>query len=599
MRVPSGLRTRAAAGAGAALLITMYGGLLRLDAFVGKYGPLDRPAWARVITHDVASLATRVRPSGIMWGREARPYVGGDPINYLAYAREMTAFYQPHVREPVFLAVTRGALWALDDQDSAVSLASAAGSMLAIFAVYLLGAAMISPLGGLGCALLLAIEYETITWSVDGWRDDTFMAFTILAAWAIVRLRQQPTFGRAAAAGLIGAAACLTRITAISFVLPGLVWLVLDGPWPAARARARHALTALAVLGVAVGPYLVSCWIATGDPLLAINYHTSYYRFAEGLPIGEPMSALEYLRMKFAAHPVATIDIGTRGLFIEPFTTKWHGYGAWIEGLGHALRFAAAAGLAAWLFSAAGRLLLVIVITSLLPYAFTWNLGGGSEWRFTMHVYPFFIVAAMYAVAGAWRAIAALVRDRSVLRREALVPVLRRVAAVLAAATAAAALYVALPWLVTLEAIRKGDSTSIETGDRDRIFYRSGWTPPHHESITYRVSRGERAVVRLPLPEKRAYDLVIRMDPVTPASEQRVIVLLNRQLIGTVRLGWNPERVGSYRITLPASMVSKGSNELTFAPEVLTPASEAGPQFDWIDPAERIGIRLWYVRVLP
>jgi hypothetical protein len=34
-------------------------------------------------------------------------------------------------------------------------------------------------------------------------------------------------------------------------------------------------------------------------------------------------------------------------------------------------------------------------------------------------------------------------------------------------------------------------------------------------------------------------------------------------------------------------------------PETLVRASLAGPRFAWLDPADSIGIRLWYVRVLP
>src|SRR5215813_614121 len=102
----------------ALLLILSYGALLRLDAFTGKYGSLDHPAWARLATHQVAALARSVRPSAIAWYREPRPYVGGDPINYLNYARQMTSFYQAHVREPIFLAATRLGLWALGGQDS-------------------------------------------------------------------------------------------------------------------------------------------------------------------------------------------------------------------------------------------------------------------------------------------------------------------------------------------------------------------------------------------------------------------------------------------------------------------------------------------------
>src|SRR4029078_18285 len=138
----------------AALLITCYCALLRLAAFTQKYGTFDHPAWARVMTRDVAPLARSLRPSRIRFGVERNPYVGGDPISYLQYSREMTAFYQPHVREPLFLATTRASLWALDGQDAAVSLASALRSLLAIFGTYLLGAAVVSRGAGLAAAAL-------------------------------------------------------------------------------------------------------------------------------------------------------------------------------------------------------------------------------------------------------------------------------------------------------------------------------------------------------------------------------------------------------------------------------------------------------------
>ena len=118
----------------------------------------------------------------------------------------MTSFYQPHVREPVFLALTHAGLWALDDQDYGVSLASLVGSTLAIFATYLVGAALLSPLTGLLAALLTAIEFEMIAWAPDGWRDDTFTATILFAAWALLRLRARPSFGNALLAG--GLAPC-------------------------------------------------------------------------------------------------------------------------------------------------------------------------------------------------------------------------------------------------------------------------------------------------------------------------------------------------------------------------------------------------------
>jgi hypothetical protein len=584
----------------AALAITAFGGLLRLDAFVGKYGTLDRPAWARVMTQDVAPLARAVRPGAIAWNRESRPYVGGDPINYLAYAREMRTFYQPHVREPVFLATTRLGLWALDDQDAGLSLASAAGSMLAIFATYLLGAALISPAGGLACAAILAIEYEAIIWSVDGWRDDTFMALSVLAAWAIVLLRSRVSFGRALLVGVAGGLVCLTRITAIAFLLPALVWLVVDGPRQDWRVRARHGALAFAIMAAIVAPYLISCAIASGDPLLAVNYHTTYYRFAEGLPTDAPMGALDYIAGKFARSPVATADTAAVGLFVHPFMSKWNGLRVWAPHLDTVLRAAAAAGLLAWFFTGAGRLLLVIVVTSLLPYAFTWNVGGGSEWRFTMHVYAFYIVAAVHAMAVAGRAAVAVARDRSPSGVRAALPGAWGIAAVLALASLGAAAYVALPWFVVKEAIARGEATSVEAGGRDWIFFGGGWTRPRAAgNVTARVSTAERATIWLPLPATRSYDIVVRLDPVVHEEGQRVTVLLNNQLVGRLRMTWDPQRVGSYRLPLPASIVRAGRNELTLVPEFSVAAGAGGPAFEWIAPETTVGVRLWYVRVSP
>jgi hypothetical protein len=121
----------------------------------------------------------------------------------------------------------------------------------------------------------------------------------------------------------------------------------------------------------------------------------------------------------------------------------------------------------------------------------------------------------------------------------------------------------------------------------------------HLENIVVRVSRSERPVVRLPLPVKRPYDLVLRIDPITVSSPERVDVLFNRHLVGRLRLSWNPERVGSYRLTLREDIVNVGSNELIIIPSTMTPVGSAGPRFAWLDPADRIGVRLWYVRILP
>jgi 4-amino-4-deoxy-L-arabinose transferase-like glycosyltransferase len=585
------------ASVGLALVITAYGGLLRLDALVQRYGAVDHPAWASLLTRGASRWAAPVKPSAHQWRPIANPYVGGDPINYLRFAREMRTFYQPHVREPVFLATTRGFLWLLADQDVAVSFASAAASTLAIFLTYLLTAAIVSPAAGLVAALLMATEYELITWGIDGWRDDTFMAALVFAAWACVRLHRQPSFGTALLAGAAAGIACLTRITALSFVLPALLLVGVDAPRVEWRHRLKMTGLAALICGAVVVPFLVSSAIATGDPFYAINYHTVYYRFGEGLPAEQPVSAAAYLSEKFASHPVRVIDTVLVGLFVQPFVTRFHGYEGYAPHIGAAVAWLSAAGLLLLPFVPAGRMLLVILFTSLVPYAFTWNVASGGEWRFTMHAYPLYIAAALFAVDCARRMARALWRHRGRLTAPSRPAAIGGVVVAMVAALLWG-LYAALPWFVAREGIAGREDVSIETGPRDGLFYSTGWSAPHRDGVLVRVSQGDRATVRFPLPARRDYDIVLRLDPVAPDRQERVTVLLNRQLLGIVPLRFDPARMGSYRLRLPGPMVRAGSNELTILPDTVVSAASAGPRFDWLDPAARLGIRLWYVRVL-
>lgn len=593
------MRRRFDAIAPLALLIAVvaYGAVLRVDAYVQKYGQLDRPGWANVLTRDGAAVAEWVRPSKYRWAHVDRPYIGGDPINYLKYAREMRSFYQAHVREPLFLALTRTFLWLLSDQDAAVSFASALGSILTIVAAYLLGSALLSRAAGVILAFVFAVEYEVITWAVDGWRDDLFMAMTTFSAWAFVRCRRSPSYSNAAWLGVCCAGACLTRITAVTFVVPGLMWLAVAGDADSRRRRLQASGIALAVAAALVGPYLISCAIETGDPLYAVNYHTQYYRHGEGLPSEKPMSAASYVTSKIARRPFAAIDTAVMGLFVQPFTIKWNGLDEWGRSLVGALWWLAIGGLVAWAFTADGRLLLVVLFGSLLPYMLTWNVAGGGEWRFTMHVYPLYVLAALSAAALLWRlARLAWQEPRRIAR-----PDRKSLWWIAAAATGlllACGLYIALPWFVVREAIAKGEDVSIETGARDRVFFGPGWTEPYLDGRTFRLSSAERAVVRIPLPSRRQYDIVLRLDPVAPDRQQRAVVLLNGQLLAILHLQWNSERVGAYPLKLAADKIRVGINTLTIVPDTLVPASAGGSRYESRAPGDLLGVRLWYVRVL-
>ena len=171
----------------AILLITVFGALLRFEVFVERYGTLQHPMWANVLTQNAVPLVSGLHPSAFRWYHVDHPYVGGDPVNYIKYAREMRSFYQAHVREPVFLALTRIYLWLLDDQDVAVSFASITGSILTIIGAYLLGVTILPRAAAVVLSLIVALEYELISWSADGWRDDVFMATVTFSAAAFVR----------------------------------------------------------------------------------------------------------------------------------------------------------------------------------------------------------------------------------------------------------------------------------------------------------------------------------------------------------------------------------------------------------------------------
>jgi hypothetical protein len=166
---------------------------------------------------------------------------------------------------------------------------------------------------------------------------------------------------------------------------------------------------------------------------------------------------------------------------------------------------------------------------------------------------------------------------------------------VIGAATAA---YVSLPWFVVRETIAVGTDVSVETGGRDMTFFGAGWSEPYTDGPTFRVSRADRAVVRIPLPKQQPYHIVLRLDPVAPDRQHRAVVLLNRQLLATLILTWSPDRVGSYPLLLPSDKVRIGINELTIVPDTLVPAGSAGARYATRDPDDRLGVRLWYVRVL-
>ena len=375
-------------------LVVLYGGALRFEALVGRYG-WQGPRWAVSLARGLETL----HGDALRWDPSTEAY-DGDPLTYLRRARAMTGFYDADVREPLFPFTTRLLLGPLHDRPLAVNAASAVFSTLCVLATYLLGAAAFGPGVGLGAALVLALDRDALWWGVEGFRDDAYAMAVALSAWLLLRLRERPSARAGVLAGLAAGAACLTRITAFSFILPALAVAAFErGAGAPARRRALAVLLVTALL--VAGPYLLTCALAYGDPFYAVNFHTKFYRSRVGMAYDTALSWSGFLRQGFT--PGELLQTGLRGLTTYPFANKWVGLDHLTPWLRRLLAPLAAAGLVLFVGSARGRVLLAVLLGALLPYAFTWRVPGGAEWRFTLCAYPFYLVAAFAAVQAAVR----------------------------------------------------------------------------------------------------------------------------------------------------------------------------------------------------
>jgi hypothetical protein len=560
-------------------IVLLYAALLRFDALFKTYGPYEAPRWLAALQPLVAAAAPALTPDW-KWRHVATPYVGGDPINYLKFAREMRSFYAAHVREPMFPAMTKLGLAATADADVGVSITSMTFSLLSLVATYALGALLGSPFVGLASAAMLGIDQDAVHWSIEGWRDELFAFFAVACAWAWIRLARVPTRRNAILAGAFSGGACLTRITTFSLIAPAIIWLIVTR----GGSLRRELAIAVAVMAVIVAPFLINCFIATGDALYAINNHTDFYLKREGEVDPSPISAVRYSVDKFESRPIAATDNAVRGVFVYPFSNKWVGLDRWYPGLGRVLACLAIAGLIAWLWSPDGRLVLIMFLGSLVPFSMTWTVIGGAEWRLTLFAYSFYLIAAFSVVDGVARfARDGLDSDRWKKRQRPFRRnVFRPAAVVLALVAVAGVWYFAAPYAVVREALMHGDAAMIAAGSRDRWFFFDGWADPVIEgNVTTRAAANPSATLRIVLPEARSYQLIVRVDPVSPptGSGQIVQLSMNGHPLENMVLGWNPERIGRHDVTIPGSLVVPGVQHLGLRSDAR--------------------FKLWYVRVAP
>jgi 4-amino-4-deoxy-L-arabinose transferase-like glycosyltransferase len=578
----------------AALLtcVLLYAGLLRLDALYKSYGPYDRPHWLASLEPAVTSAAASLTPDW-PWRRVKEPYVGGDPVNYLKFARDMRNFYAAHVREPGFPGATRIALMLTGNADVAVSLTSITFALLTLVATFALGCALLSPVAGLAAAMALGMDKSAVFWAVGGWRDEMFAFFAVLSAWAWLRLAQHPTSSRGVVAGLVSGGALLTRITSISLLVPAAVFLLARRN-PAAR-PVRYVGVAVATAIALIAPFLINCAIATGDPFYAINNHTAFYLNREGTAEPQPTSAVRYSIDKFNLRPIAAADTVATGIFLYPFENKWAGLEEWLPGLGRLLACLSIAGLVAWLWQREGRLLLLMLLGALVPFSVTWTVIGGAEWRLTLFAYAFQLLAAFWVVDKA-------VRHAPLLRTLTPRQVLKPIFAVLGIMTVFAGWTYAMPYAVVREALKSGSAATIPAGYRDLWFFDEGWSRMVLTgNVVSRFATMPVATARLLLVDARPYSLMMRLQPLDVADtpQQSVEVAINDHVIGSLELMWNTERIGQYRLEIPAAVVQPGLNQLAFRSHRMRRIGEGREAFPTLKPDQEVAFRLWYVSIVP
>lgn len=587
--------------------ILAYGALLRIDAVTARYGVVSSPRWmAALQTRGVLPIAA-IRPPSMIWEPEPLyPHADGvatryrsDPYIYLDIARKMTAFYEPQFREPLFPFATKLFLRAFAGQDVAVSFASAFFSLLAVWLTYLLGSALWSRPVGLLAALGLAMDYDVISLASLGWRDDAYVAMVVACGYWMVRCwraaaangrasrlgawRLDSAYVEAIALGVTGGYAILTRIMAVPMLMAGAVVFVIALGVPMRR-RLTIVGIAAAFAAIVAGPYFLNCWRVWGDPLYTFNVHGGIYSISEGHEEWKGTTA-SYVWQKVETRPFDTLDTVAQGVTTYPFNNKWHGLDRWTSGAGEWAAIAALAGLVLLAALAEGRLIIVAMAGSLVPFAFTWKVD--PHFRFTEHAYPTLLIAAALAIVILTRATASVLAPGWFRDKWWRGTSWRAWAGVTASAVLVLWIIARVsPAWVFAETLTGREDANVTAGVRDAAFFGSGWTPVLRSgNVSLRVTE-HVGTFRVTLPAPGDYPATLRLDPFPEPFEAGAAgrltaeILLNGASVATLPIRWTPGRVGSYDIVLPRASVRRGSN-------VITVRTQGG------------AIGLWYARVHP
>jgi hypothetical protein len=403
--------------------------------------------------------------------------------------------------------------------------------------------------------MLWAIEWRAIVLSTEGWRDDLFTLLVTICVLALLVLKDNPSPRTAAALGIAGGLALLTRLTSFSFLVPGLLAAVLLPARASRRARARAAFLAGLWMLLFAGPFMAACALGYGDPFHAVNAHAAFYARRAGFA-GVP-NVSQLITTLFS--PWEFLETGLTGLTSYPFANKWSGLGAFIPGLGLPARALSLAGLVLLLWRVEGVFTILVFLCAIVPYAWTWNIPGGDEWRFTLPAYPLFLIATAVAVDGGARLWRGLLASES--RRSSVLSLARYGTTAALLAGLGQWTFRWLDWLRVREAVEQRRPALIEPGSQAAFFFAQGWAwdQPVDAAATAWITRPE-ARLRIPMAPSAAARVVLRLG-VPRDSHREVRILMGDLQVGSVPSGGGG--VASVDIDASSSR-SSGAAELRF-----------------------------------
>jgi hypothetical protein len=243
------------------------------------------------------------------------------------------------------------------------------------------------------------------------------------------------------------------------------------------------------------------------------------------------------------------------------------------------------------------------MVTSLVPFSFTWTVD--PNWRFTVHVYPFLLIAAAAAVSAIVRAMLVVLVPGSA--RPTFVTWPSRTGWFAWAAVgviglvSAWAISSAFPKMLFIENLRQRGVATLTAGTRDSPFFGRGWSAVAGSgNVRMRIATTARELA-LPLPATDDYDVTLRLDPFPrPLGDlveglPSLEVSLNGKAVSTIPMRWSADRVGVYVVRLPRALTRRGANRLGLR---LVDEGGTGARVS-VKPGLAGGsaLGLWYVRV--